>query len=134
MPGKQSTQIAPYEKGGAQGRINSPDDFAEMMRSVLCPLIHSWRTRGHLLAIPFDGKHIFTLPHLWANNIYMFADNWRSWHIMMYGLTAGLEHACLRWNRDSLQILVSAGNEVVDSNDVNQVLSFPSLRDGHAPY
>ena len=71
LPGNHTTSPLPFESGGWQGGVNTPDEFNSLLEYILGPIIQQWKEDG--IRFYMDGQET---PHIvWADSLIFIVHN-----------------------------------------------------------
>ena len=110
LQGVGTTDDFPFESGGKQGGIETPEVFNFMIEFALEAVDASWKRRGFGFSFKdFDDSNIIhpALTHLiWADNIIFFASSTCHFRTMAQDLTKAVYEIRFRWKFESLECML----------------------------
>ena len=98
--GMDETERFPCEGGARQGGVRTPDEFRELIKQTLSPLLTEWKGKGEGFKMPNQGfleDNTYALINLitFADNFTLFASSYVQ--RMMDDMTARIEEVGLTW-------------------------------------
>ena len=87
LPGGHTTSPFPFQRGGWQGGVNTPDEFNTMLEHMLGPIVQEWRCKN--IGFTLNGQELFHL--LWSDNLIFVANRMNEMQYMMDQINSKLE-------------------------------------------
>ena len=125
LPGAGRSKTFPFQRGGKQVGVETPDLFNIIMDALMSPLVRSWQDRGYgvlLEACPQGITHI-----VWADNIFLLSTEISHIQIMSQELALALHEYKFRLKPSSLQILTDSDVEVKVTAPSDEPLTFSKV-------
>ena len=104
IQGAGMSNVFPFERGGKQGGVETPEVFNVMIEYALEPLVAHWEKKGFGFA--FDDCERVLTHLIWADNIILFASSVKQFQIMAQELTDAICGIGFRWKPASLEYML----------------------------
>jgi hypothetical protein len=121
VPGAGHSESFPFERGGRQGGMETPEVFNIMIECLLEPLVASWRERR--LRFVFDPEHPPFSHIVWADNIILLAGSTEDFATMAQELTAAIYGVGFRWKPASLECMMCGSLEDCEPAPIPEVFA-----------
>ena len=124
LPGAGLSEPCPFQRGGKQGGVETPEVFNIMMEYALEPSVASWKSRSFGFAFGEVNDSPVRLTHLiWADNIILFATDVAQFETMAQDVTEAVYALGFSWKFNSMECMLCGPLSVAPLSTVPQVFA-----------
>ena len=107
LPGAGLSESFPFQCGGKQGGVETPEVFNIMMEYALEPLVANWKSRLFGFALgPLDENPLRLTHLIWADNILLFSNDLAEFETMAQEVTDAVYDLGFAWKPTSMECML----------------------------